>query len=224
MKIGIVAFPGSTGEKDIQAAALMVGFQTQDVTIVDHRQTDLAKFDVVFLPGGASYGDSVRPGAVAKLDPVAEALIAFAASGKTLIGIGNGFQILTELHLLPGGFIKNKHLKTLNGLYQITVQNNQTILTNAYEKDQTITLPISHKYGQYVLNESELKAVQANNQILFTYQHNLNGSVADIAGMTNEAGNVFGLMAKPERAMEQLLGSKDGRLLFESLYQHANRA
>lgn len=223
MKIGIVAFPGSAGETDIQEALIAVGFKQDEVAIVNEQQTDFSTFDALYLPGGSAYGDSVRPGAVAKVAPVAQAIVDFAATRKPVIGISNGFQILTELGLLPGGFLKNKQLKTLNGLHEFVVVNNETLLTTKQERAQHIKLPISHKYGQYTADADTLAHLEANNQIILKYQdENLNGSALGVAALRNEAGNVIGLMPKPERAMETLLGSDAGRALFESFYKHMN--
>lgn len=223
MKIGIVAFPGSTGEKDIQEASLAAGFKEEEVKLVNEKETDFTHFDALFLPGGSSYGDTIRPGAIAKVTPAGQAIVEFSATGKPIIGIGNGFQILTELDLLPGGFLKNKQLKTLNGFYEMTVTNNQTMLTNKCEALHSLKLPISHKYGQYTADDETLARLEENNQIILTYQEkNPSGSALGIVGIRNEAGNVIGLMAKPERAMESILGSDAGSTLFESFYDYMN--
>lgn len=223
MKIGIVAFPGSTGEKDIQEAIVTTGFKEEEVTLVDEKETEFTYFDALFLPGGSSYGDSIRPGAVAKVTPAGKAIVEFSTTGKPIIGIGNGFQILTELDLLPGGFLKNKQLKTLNGFYEMTVTNNQTMLTNKCEVLHSLKLPISHKYGQYTANDHTLAHLEENNQIILTYkEENPSGSALGIVGIQNEAGNVIGLMAKPERAMESILGSDAGSTLFGSFYDYMN--
>lgn len=228
MKAAIISFPGTTGEQDIQEALLSVGFEAGDVEIVDERQTELSTYDVVFLPGGASYGDSIRPGAAAKVDAAAEAVVQYAATGKPLIGIGNGFQLLTELGLLPGGFLKNKTLKTVNGLYEVKVESSRTVFTNQLEEGQTLRLPIAHKYGQYTADEETLARLKENKQIVLTYStENPNGSAADIAGITNESGTIIGIMPKPERAMNELFGSADGNLFFQSIKsgatEHAER-
>lgn len=223
MRIGIVAFPGSTGENDIQEAILAVGFKDEEVAVVDEKETHLTQFDALFIPGGSSYGDSIRPGAVAKVTPTGRAILEYSTTGKPIIGIGNGFQLLTELGLLPGGFLKNKQLKTVNGLYEMTVTNNQTLLTNKYELLQSLKLPISHKYGQYTADDDTLARLEKNNQIILTYHgENPSGTALGIVAIRNDKGNVIGMMAKPERAMEKLLGSDAGHKLFASFYDHMN--
>lgn len=220
MKVAIITFPGSTGEVDIQEALLAVGINQVDIYFEDEKQTDLSMYDVVFLSGGASYGDSLRPGAIAAVTPAAEAIKRFAQTNKPLIGFGNGCQILTELHLLPGGFLKNKSGKTINGFYEVLVNNSRTFLTNQCRDLQTLKLPITYKYGQYTASEDILSQLKENEQIVLTYENeNPSGSALDIAGIRSEAGNVFGLMVKPERAMESLLGSDDGQVFFRSIKQ-----
>lgn len=215
MRVAIVTFPGSAGESEIFKALLSVGFQAEQVEIVDEQVTDLSEFTGVFIPGGAVYANAVRPGAVSKTTPVADALVKFAESGKSVIGIGNGFQILTELDLLPGGFLKNKSLKTVTGLVDIVLEKmNQPV----------VKLPIAHLFGQYYVTEETLSELKQNNQVYMTYaSKNPNGSVANIAGVTNKQGNVIGMMPKPERAMEALLGSEAGRVIFASFFQQITK-
>lgn len=223
MRIAIVTFPGTTGEKDILEALIAVGFPEEKVTLVDEKQEDLSQFEAVFLPGGTSYGDSVRPGAVAKVAPVSRAIVRFAEEEKPVVGIGNGFQILTELGLLPGGFLKNSQLRAVNGFVEVTVTNTETSLTNKCVLNGILKLPVAHKYGQYTADAEVLGRLKENGQIVLQYQNeNPNGSSLGIAGIRNEAGNVVGLMPKPERAMEKVLGSDAGRMLFESFFAHMN--
>lgn len=215
MKVAIVTFPGSAGESEIFEALVSVGFQAEQVEIINEQVTDLSEYAGVFIPGGAVYANAVRPGAVAKTTPVADALVKFAESGKPVVGIGNGFQILTELDLLPGGFLKNKSLKTVNGLVDIVLE----------KMDQAVVkLPIAHLFGQYYVAEETLSELKQNNQVYMTYaSKNPNGSVDNIAGVTNKEGNVIGMMPKPERAMEALLGSEAGRPIFESFFQQITK-
>lgn len=224
MKIAIVSFPGSAGELDVLDALVSVGFKADQVVIVNESMTDLTEYAGVFIPGGASYMNAVRPGAVAKITPVAQAIKAYAETGKPIIGLGNGFQILTELAILPGGFLKNKTLKTVNGFTEIAVVNEQTLFTTVTGKTAPVKLPISHLYGQYTADENTINRLRENKQIVLTYaSHNPNGSVANIAGIMNEVGNVIGLMPKPERAMDALLGSEAGRPFFDSFYQQVTK-
>jgi len=218
MKAAIISFPGSTGEIDIQEALVKEGVHKEAIYFEDEKQTDLSVYDVVILTGGASYGDSLRPGAIAAVTPVAEAINRFAQSGKLLIGFGNGFQILTELHLLPGSFLKNESGETVNGFYEVLVSNSRTFLTNQCRDNQVLTLPVAHKYGQYTASEEMLSQLEDKNQIILSYKNeHPNGSAMNIAGITNESGTVFGFMVKPERAVEKLLGSDDGQLFFQSI-------
>jgi len=220
MKVAIISFPGSTGEIDIQEALVTAGVHKESIYFEDEKQTDLSVYDAVILTGGASYGDSLRPGAIAVHTPVAEAINRFAQSGKLLLGFGNGFQILTELHLLPGGFLKNKSGKTVNGFCEVLVNNSRTFLTNQCKDNQVLNLPVAHKYGQYTASEDTLSQLEDKDQIILSYKNeHPNGSVMNIAGITNESGTVFGFMVKPERAVEKLLGSDDGQLFFQSLKQ-----
>lgn len=220
MKVAIVLFPGSTGEMEIQEALIAAGVNQDDIYFEDEKQTNLSVYDAVFLSGGASYGDSLRPGAIASVTPGAAAICQFAQTNKPLVGFGNGFQILTELHLLPGGFLKNKTGKTVNGFYEVLVVNPRTFLTNQCKMNQKLKLPVSHKYGQYTASETTLSQLKENKQIIFSYKYeNPNGSALGIAGISNQEGNVLGLMVKPERAIEKLLGSDDGQVIFQSVKQ-----
>ncbi|UUV99847.1 phosphoribosylformylglycinamidine synthase subunit PurQ [Vagococcus luciliae] len=221
-KFGVVVFPGSNGDQDLLLAIQdVIG---EEAEYVSHRAADLSEYDVMLLPGGFSYGDYLRCGAIAKSSPVMEAVKQFASEGKPVFGTCNGFQILTETGLLPGVLLNNTSLKFICGMQPLKVQNNQTMFTNEYEQDEIITLPIAHGEGNYYCDEETLKELKENNQIIFTYdQTNPNGSVEDIAGITNKEGNVIGLMPHPERAMEDLLGSSDGKKLFQSIVNHLRK-
>lgn len=221
-KFGVVVFPGSNGDQDLLLAIQdVIG---EEAEYVSHRATDLSEYDVILLPGGFSYGDYLRCGAIAKSSPVMEAVTQFASEGKPVFGTCNGFQILTETGLLPGVLLNNTSLKFICGMQPLKVVNNQTMFTNKYEQDELITLPIAHGEGNYYCDEKTLKELKENNQIIFTYEkNNPNGSVEDIAGITNKEGNVIGLMPHPERAMEDLLGSSDGKKLFQSIVNHLRK-
>lgn len=221
-KFGVVVFPGSNGDQDLLLAIQdVIG---EEAEYVSHRATDLSEYDVILLPGGFSYGDYLRCGAIAKSSPVMEAVKQFASEGKPVFGTCNGFQILTETGLLPGVLLNNTSLKFTCGMQPLKVKNNQTMFTNEYEQDEIITLPIAHGEGNYYCDNATLKELKENNQIIFTYEKtNPNGSVEDIAGITNKEGNIIGLMPHPERAMEDLLGSSDGKKLFQSIVNHLRK-
>lgn len=221
-KFGVVVFPGSNGDQDLLLAVQdVIG---EEAEYVSHRETDLSGYDVILLPGGFSYGDYLRCGAIAKSSPVMEAVKEFAKEGKPVFGTCNGFQILTETGLLPGVLLNNTSLKFICGMQDLTVVNNQTMFTNSYQENEVITLPIAHGEGNYYCDDDTLKELKANNQIIFTYKGtNPNGSLEDIAGITNKEGNVIGLMPHPERAMEDLLGSSDGKKLFQSIVNHLRK-
>ncbi|MGX4686611.1 phosphoribosylformylglycinamidine synthase subunit PurQ [Vagococcus sp. JNUCC 83] len=221
-KFGVVVFPGSNGDQDLLLAIEdVIG---EEAEYVSHRETDLSGYDVILLPGGFSYGDYLRCGAIAKSSPVMEAVKEFAKEGKPVFGTCNGFQILTETGLLPGVLLNNTSLKFICGMQDLTVVNNQTMFSNSYQENEVITLPIAHGEGNYYCDDDTLKELKANNQIIFTYKGtNPNGSLEDIAGITNKEGNVIGLMPHPERAMEDLLGSSDGKKLFQSIVNHLRK-
>ncbi len=217
MKFAVLQFPGSNCDQDL-VAALRDVFQ-QQVELINYRATDLSAFAAVLLPGGFSYGDYLRGGAIARFAPIMAAVRRFAAAGGLVIGICNGFQILTEAGLLPGVLQQNKSASFICQPAALTVVNAQTSFTNAYAPNQRITLPIAHGEGNYYCDAATLAELQAQQQIVFTYQDNPNGSVANIAGITNRAGNVLGMMPHPERAVEALLGSTDGGGVFQSMLQ-----
>lgn len=222
MKFAVVTFPGSNCDKDIFHAVNEV--MGASASLVSHHESSLAGFDVVLLPGGFSYGDYLRCGAIARFANIMPAIIDFAESGKPVFGTCNGFQILVEAGLLPGALKPNEQLKFVCGSAPLKVVNNQTIFTNAYESDEEISLPIAHGEGNYYCDEETLAELEANDQIVFTYRdNNPNGSLGNIAGITNKAGNVLGMMPHPERAMEDLLGSTDGVAFFQSIINHLGK-
>ncbi|GBG94762.1 phosphoribosylformylglycinamidine synthase I [Ligilactobacillus salitolerans] len=222
MKFAVLAFPGSNCEKDSFYALKDV--LEEDVALVSYQAESLDGFDAVVVPGGFSYGDYLRSGALARFAPIIPALKAFAAAGKPVLGICNGFQILTEAGLLPGSLQKNTAGKFICRQQKLVVANAQTPFSSRYQAGQVITLPIAHGDGNYYADEQTLQELEENGQIVFTYQDNPNGSLKDIAGITNQAGNVLGMMPHPERGVEEILGSADGIQLFQSLIDHVEVA
>lgn len=216
MKFAVLVFPGTTGEVDLYDA--IKDELGEEVEYVRHDASDLSGFDGILLPGGASYGDYLRSGALASRTPIMEEVKKAAEAGKPVLGIGNGFQILTEAGLLPGFLLRNRDLKFICSSVQIKVENNETLFTNEFTKDEIVNLPIAHGNGNYYCDEETLTKLKQNNQIVFTYSGgNPNGSLENIAGITNEKGNVLGLMPHPERAVDALLGSEDGLKVFKSI-------
>jgi len=192
----------------------------QDVEYVWHADTSLEGFDDVIIPGGFSYGDYLRTGAIARFSNIMPEVIKAANEGKPVLGVCNGFQILLEAGLLPGALIRNKNLKFICRTVELEVANNQTMFSSLYEKGETIQLPIAHGEGNYYCDEATLAALEKENQIVFKYRNNPNGSTHDIAGIINEKGNVLGMMPHPERAVEELLGDASGLRLFQSILKH----
>ncbi|WP_124057689.1 phosphoribosylformylglycinamidine synthase subunit PurQ [Vaginisenegalia massiliensis] len=219
MKFAVIVFPGSNC--DIDLYEVMHSVLECPVDYVDYRQTNLDDYDAILIPGGFSYGDYLRCGAIARFAPVMETIIEKANQGTPVFGTCNGFQILTEAGLLPGALRRNESLHFVCQPQPLVVENNQTIFTRLYEAGQEITLPIAHAEGNYYCDEATLAEMEANGQIVFRYQEgtNPNGSLANIAGITNKAGNVLGMMPHPERASEAILGFEDGLKLFKSLVE-----
>lgn len=216
MKFAVLVFPGSNCDIDMYHA--IKDELGEEVEYVWHDATDLSKFDAILIPGGFSYGDYLRCGAMASQSNVMKAVKKAAEEGKPVLGVCNGFQILTEAGLLPGVLLRNQNLKFICRTVQLKVENNNTLFTNQYEQGQIINIPIAHGEGNYFCDEETLKKLQEKNQIVFTYSgENPNGSLSDIAGIVNERGNVLGMMPHPERAVDALLGSADGLALFKSI-------
>ncbi|WP_461226360.1 phosphoribosylformylglycinamidine synthase subunit PurQ [Lacticaseibacillus suihuaensis] len=215
MKAAVVSFPGSNCDDDLIWALETVCHQA--ATKVLASATTLDGFDLVLLPGGFSYGDYLRSGAIAKFAPIMAAVRDFAAAGGYVIGICNGFQILTEAGLLPGALQANTSLEFRCAQAPLIVANAETAFSNAYADGATITLPIAHGEGNYYADPATLAALEANHQVVFRYADNPNGSLNDIAGIVNAQGNVLGMMPHPERAVEALLGGTDGLGVFDSL-------
>lgn len=217
MKFAILVFPGSSCDVDMHHAVSDV--LGEEAEYVWHTEAEkLENFDAVLVPTGSSYGDYLRPGALAKGSEAMSHLTAFAASGKPVLGVGNGFQILAEANILPGAFIINKGLKFRSGKATLKVENTETNFTANYEAGQEITLPFAHQFGNYYVDEKTLLELQETNRIAFTYTDgNIDGSVAEIAGVLNERGNVLGIMPLPERAVETIIGGIDGLSIFKSI-------
>ncbi|MBO0477487.1 phosphoribosylformylglycinamidine synthase subunit PurQ [Vagococcus sp. DIV0080] len=222
MKFGVIVFPGSNCDIDLYLA--IKDIIKEEVVYIPHTADDLSDIDAVLIPGGFSYGDYLRCGAIARFSTVMEAVIQFAAEGKPVFGTCNGFQILTEAGLLPGVLLKNDSLKFVCNTQDVKVVNNQTLFTSSYQQDEVLRLPIAHGEGNYYCDEETLASLKENDQIIFTYETtNPNGSLENIAGITNKEGNVLGMMPHPERAMEDLLGSDSGRRMFESVVDYLRK-
>ncbi len=216
MKFAVLVFPGSNCDIDMYHA--IKDELGEEVEYVWHTENSLEGFDGALVPGGFSYGDYLRCGAMANQSNVMKALKEFAAAGKPVLGVCNGFQILTEAGLLPGALLRNKNLKFMCRTVQLKVQNNETLFTNNYESGEVINIPIAHGEGNYYCDEETLAELKVNNQIVFTYEgENPNGSLEDIAGIVNKEGNVLGMMPHPERAANEIVGGADGLKLFKSI-------
>jgi len=218
MKFAVIVFPGSNCDHDMYHAIKEV--LQAEADLVWYQNSNLENYDGVLIPGGFSYGDYLRSGAVASTSNMMKQIKEHAAKGKPVLGVCNGFQILTEAGLLPGALMRNKKLSFMCHQEVLIVENNNTPFTSGYEKGEAVRFPIAHGEGNYFCDEATLAELKANNQIVFTYRHNPNGSVANIAGIINKSGNVLGMMPHPERAVEELLGSKDGLRLFQSMVQN----
>lgn len=214
MKFGVVVFPGSNCDRDCHH--VITGPLGEEAKVIWHRDDTIGDVDVIVVPGGFSYGDYLRAGAVAKISPVMEAVRRFAERGGPVIGICNGFQILLETGMLPGAMLQNASLRFQCKSVALRVVTDRTPFTSAYRKGEVVELPIANAEGNYFIDDDGLKRLRDNDQIVFEYLDNPNGSVADIAGICNERGNVVGLMPHPERAAEAILGGTDGLRIFES--------
>ncbi len=213
-KIGVVRFPGTNCEFDTVEAVTALGATGE---ILWHGDTSLGQVDAVVIAGGFAHGDYLRPGAIARFSPIMDAVVAAAHEGMPVVGICNGFQVLTEAGLLPGALQKNAGLKFINDWQMLRVETTNSSLTSAAEVGQELNIPINHFEGNYTCSPETLAELQANDQIVLTYVGNPNGSVGDIAGVCNAGRNVVGLMPHPERASHELLGSSDGNVLMQSI-------
>jgi phosphoribosylformylglycinamidine synthase len=222
IKFGVVVFPGSNCDHDAHHAAKDV--LRQDAEFIWHKDTSLKGADVVILPGGFAHGDYLRPGAIARFSPVMSAVAKFADDGGPVVGICNGFQVLTEAGLLPGALQKNRGLKFLCTTVELRVESTDSALTREAELGSILRIPINHFEGNYTCSPETLAELQADERIVLRYVLNPNGAMDDIAGVCNAARNVVGLMPHPERACDDLLGSSDGRPLLRSLLAAAGAA
>ena len=228
MKFGVIVFPGTWSDTDCFHVLKEVFHQP--VEYVWHKQTDLSSYDCVILPGGFSYGDYLRAGAIARFSPVMPAVEEFAQQGKLVMGICNGFQVLCEAGLLPGVLIRNVHLQFRCQWVHLRVENDSALFTSEASEGQVLRIPISHGEGSYFADPATIRELEAENRVIFRYctaggeaakDANPNGSVANIAGITNPQGNVLGMMPHPERCCEELMGGTDGRVIFESVISSA---
>ena len=231
MKFGIIIFPGTWSDKDCYYALNdMLG---QKAGYIWHTETDIFGYDCIILPGGFSYGDYLRPGAIARFSPIMASVEHFASQGKLVIGICNGFQILCESGLLPGVLMQNDHLQYRCQWTHLKVENSASPFTSRCQAGQVLKIPISHQEGRYYADEATLAELEVNHRIAFRYstpageitgEVNPNGALHNIAGILNKNGNVLGMMPHPERACEPLLGSSDGNLIWESIIASIQRS
>jgi len=218
MKFGVVVFPGSNCDRDV--AYVTHDLLHQPTRMVWHEETDISDLDVVVIPGGFSYGDYLRCGAIARFSPVMQQVVEHAQQGKFVLGICNGFQVLTEAGLLPGALVRNRDLHFICDRVPVKVERTDLPWTQAYSIGEVITLPIAHGEGQYYTDADSLAQLEDNGQVLFRYNDdNPNGSVNNIAGICNRQGNVLGMMPHPERASDPMLGGTDGMVLFKGLLE-----
>ncbi|PZO14857.1 MAG: phosphoribosylformylglycinamidine synthase I [Leptolyngbya foveolarum] len=228
MKFGVIVFPGANCDRDV--AYVLRDLLGQPTKMIWHEDSDLSDIDTVIVPGGFSYGDYLRCGAIAQFSPAMQATAAHAKQGKLVMGICNGFQVLTEMGLLPGALVRNRDLHFVCDRLLLSVERTNSPWTQNYTPGQVITLPVAHGEGCYYAEPDTIKALEDNNQVLFRYcdasgkvteAANPNGSIHNIAGICNRAGNVLGLMPHPERAADAALGNTDGLALFEGLLKAA---
>lgn len=221
---GVIVFPGSNCDHDAyHALAHIMNVETR---FLWHKDTDLSGIDFLLIPGGFSYGDYLRCGAIARFSPIMQSVVAFAKKGGPVMGICNGFQILLEAGLLPGAMLHNKELRYVCKQVYLRCESTDTLFTRTLSNGQVLKLPVAHGEGNYFIDQDGLKKLQDNDQIVFRYVHadgeastdsNFNGSIDNIAGICNTQRNVLGMMPHPERAVEKMLGSDDGKLIFESI-------
>jgi phosphoribosylformylglycinamidine synthase len=224
MKFGVVVFPGSNCDADCYHVIKEV--MEQPVEYIWHKENSVAGYDALILPGGFSYGDYLRTGAIARFSPIMPSVTEFAEGGGLLIGICNGFQILLEAGLLPGAMLRNSSLKFICQPVYLKVNRNDTPFTNQLKADEVLKVPVAHGEGNYFCDDQTLQSLKDNGQIIFTYcsekgqeglEYNPNGSLANIAGICNSKGNVLGMMPHPERCAEGILGGQDGFYIFASM-------
>ena len=222
MKVGIVVFPGTNCDRDTKWAFEKLGAKTK---FIWHNETNLDNFDLIVLPGGFSYGDYLRSGAIARFSPIMNEVVNFANKGGYVLGICNGFQILLESHLLPGAMTRNESLHFISKFHHLKVVNNDNKFLSALNNGDIINIPIAHAEGNYKVDEDTLKSMYDNGQVLLKYcdengeELNPNGSVDSIAGICNKNKNVFGLMPHPERAMSSIIGGEDGIKMLKGFFK-----
>lgn len=230
LRFGIVVFPGSNCDHDCYHTVKHV--LGQEAEFVWHEKTDLSGFDCVIIPGGFSYGDYLRTGSIASLSPIMSSVTEYAASGGAVIGICNGFQVLVEAGLLPGALIKNSSLKFVCKWVDLRLENNNTLFTSKMKERDIFKIPVAHGEGNYFCSPEVLEELQEENRIIFRYvspegdmtdDSNPNGSMDNIAGISNKEGNVLGMMPHPERCSEALMGGTDGKAIFESLISNLHQ-
>ena len=215
-RIGVVVFPGTNCEHDVVEAVESLGGVAE---LVWHGDESLRGVDALVLPGGFAHGDALRPGAIARFSRVMAAVADMAAAGGPVVGICNGFQVLTEAHLLPGALQKNRHLSFLCQMTELVVASDRSVLTRGIEPGRRLRVPVNHFEGNYTAPAEVLRRLEDEGRVVLRYVDNPNGSANDIAGICNEAGNVIGLMPHPERASSELLGSADGAVLLRALLE-----
>jgi phosphoribosylformylglycinamidine synthase subunit PurQ / glutaminase len=229
MKFGIIVFPGSNCDRDV--VMVTWGLLGKETRMVWHQETDLKDLDVIVIPGGFSYGDYLRCGAIARFSPVMKSVVTHAQQGKFVLGICNGFQVLTEVGLLPGALVRNRDLHFICDRVSIRVERTDLPWTQTYSPKQVITLPIAHGEGRYYADPDTLKDLEDSDRVLFRYcstageigdSSNPNGSLNNIAGIINRQGNILGMMPHPERASDSLLGATDGIGIFKGLLEANN--
>lgn len=214
MRAAVIQFPGSNCDRDMAVAIREV--TGADTSLVWHRESELPeRIDLIAIPGGFSYGDYLRSGAMAARSPVMQAVIEAAGRGVPVLGVCNGFQILTEAGLLPGALMRNAGIRFVCRSVKLTVENSQSIFTSGYDAGEEISIPVAHHDGNYFADGATLDRLEGEGRVAFRYVENVNGSARNIAGLLNDAGNVLGMMPHPERMIEAVHGGSDGRRLFE---------
>jgi phosphoribosylformylglycinamidine synthase subunit PurQ / glutaminase len=216
MRAAVIQFPGSNCDRDMAVAIRQI--TGADTRMVWHRESSLPdKVDLIAVPGGFSYGDYLRSGAMAARSPVMQAVVAAAGRGVPVLGVCNGFQILTEAGLLPGALMRNSGIRFVCREVRLTVENNQSLFTNGYDRGEEVIMPVAHHDGNYFADDATLDRLEGEGRVALRYNEPVNGSARNIAGLLNDAGNVLGMMPHPERMIEPMQGGSDGRRLFEAL-------